>query len=87
MRRLKEALDVIIFFTGGDTEARAWTLRRGQTALDAAAEIHTDIARGFIRCEVIRAATSSSAAHARRRRAVASSGSRARTTSSRTATC
>ncbi|MGL6279711.1 MAG: DUF933 domain-containing protein, partial [Gaiella sp.] len=31
----------------------AWTLRRGQTALDAAATIHTDIARGFIRCEVI----------------------------------
>lgn len=53
--RLKEALGVIAFFTAGETEARAWTLRRGQTALDAAAEIHTDIARGFIRCEVIRA--------------------------------
>ena len=55
MRRLKDALDLITFFTGGDTEARAWTLRRGQSALEAAAEIHTDIARGFIRCEVIRA--------------------------------
>ncbi len=53
--RLKEALGVIAFFTVGDTEARAWTLRHGQTALDAAAEIHTDIARGFIRCEVIAA--------------------------------
>jgi ribosome-binding ATPase YchF (GTP1/OBG family) len=52
--RLKEALDLVSFFTAGDTEARAWTLRRGETALDAAAEIHTDIARGFIRCEVIR---------------------------------
>ena len=31
----------------------AWTLRNGQTALDAAAAIHSDIARGFIRCEVI----------------------------------
>ena len=41
------------FFTGSDKEARAWTLRRGQTALEAAATIHTDIARGFIRCEVI----------------------------------
>jgi ribosome-binding ATPase len=51
--RLKEALDLIAFFTVGDTEARAWTLRRGQTALDAAESIHTDIARGFIRCEVI----------------------------------
>jgi ribosome-binding ATPase len=52
--RLKEALDLVTFFTVGDTEARAWTLRRGQTALDAAATIHSDIARGFIRCEVIR---------------------------------
>ena len=52
--RLKEALDLVTFFTAGDTEARAWTLHRGQTALDAAATIHSDIARGFIRCEVIR---------------------------------
>jgi ribosome-binding ATPase len=51
--RLKEALDLIAFFTAGDKEARAWTLRRGQTALDAAGAIHSDIARGFIRCEVI----------------------------------
>src|SRR5580765_7509111 len=51
--RLKESLDLIAFFTVGDTEARAWTLRRGQTSLDAAESIHTDIARGFIRCEVI----------------------------------
>ena len=42
------------FFTLGDTEARSWTLRQGQTALDAAESIHSDIARGFIRCEVIR---------------------------------
>ena len=56
VRRLGEVLDLITFFTAGDTEARAWTLRRGQSALDAAAEIHSDIARGFIRCEVIRAA-------------------------------
>jgi ribosome-binding ATPase YchF (GTP1/OBG family) len=53
-RRLFEAVDLISFFTAGDTEARAWPLRRGATALDAAATIHTDIARGFIRCEVIR---------------------------------
>jgi ribosome-binding ATPase len=51
--QLKEKLDLITFFTVGDTEARAWTLRRGQTALEAAESIHTDIARGFIRCEVI----------------------------------
>ena len=53
VRRLRDALGLITFFTGGETEARAWTLRHGQTALEAAAEIHSDIARGFIRCEVI----------------------------------
>jgi ribosome-binding ATPase YchF (GTP1/OBG family) len=53
VRRLFEALDVLTFFTAGDTETRAWTLRRGQTALEAAASIHSDIAKGFIRCEVI----------------------------------
>ncbi len=53
-RRLAEALDVITFFTAAEKETRAWTLRRGRTALDAAATIHSDIARGFIRCEVIR---------------------------------
>jgi len=54
VRRLAETLDLIAFFTAGEKETRAWTLRRGETALDAAATIHTDIARGFIRCEVIR---------------------------------
>jgi ribosome-binding ATPase len=52
--RLKDALGLITFFTVGDSEARSWTLRQGQTALDAAESIHSDIARGFIRCEVIR---------------------------------
>jgi len=54
VRRLAETLDLITFFTAGEKETRAWTLRRGETALDAAATIHTDIARGFIRCEVVR---------------------------------
>jgi ribosome-binding ATPase len=54
VRRLFEALDLVTFFTADEKEARAWTLRRGQTALDAAASVHTDLARGFIRCEVIR---------------------------------
>jgi ribosome-binding ATPase YchF (GTP1/OBG family) len=54
VRRLREALDLIAFFTASDKETRAWTLRRGRTALDAAAAIHSDMARGFIRCEVIR---------------------------------
>ena len=54
VNHLKDALGLIVFFTAGDTESRSWTLRQGQTALDAAESIHTDIARGFIRCEVIR---------------------------------
>jgi ribosome-binding ATPase YchF (GTP1/OBG family) len=52
--RLKDALGLVTFFTVGDTEARSWTLQHGETALDAAESIHSDIARGFIRCEVIR---------------------------------
>jgi ribosome-binding ATPase YchF (GTP1/OBG family) len=53
VRRLRDALDLITFFTAGEKETRAWTLRRGQTALEAAGSIHSDIARGFIRCETI----------------------------------
>jgi ribosome-binding ATPase len=54
VRRLASALDLITFFTANDAEAHAWSLRSGKTALDAAASVHTDMARGFIRCEVIR---------------------------------
>ena len=54
VRRLSNELGLISFFTAGDKETRAWTLRRGQNALEAAATIHSDIARGFIRCVVIR---------------------------------
>ena len=54
VRALVEELDLITFFTAGEKETRAWTLRKGSTALDAAETIHSDIARGFIRAEVIR---------------------------------
>jgi ribosome-binding ATPase YchF (GTP1/OBG family) len=54
VRSLRDVLGVITFYTVGDTEARAWTLQHGQTALDAAESVHSDIARGFIRAEVIR---------------------------------
>lgn len=40
------------FFTVGEDEVRAWTVRVGATALEAAAAIHTDLAKGFIRAEV-----------------------------------
>jgi ribosome-binding ATPase len=53
VRRLRDALDLVTFFTAGEKETRAWPLRNGETALDAAGTIHSDIARGFIRCEVI----------------------------------
>ncbi|HEY2326319.1 MAG TPA: DUF933 domain-containing protein [Gaiellaceae bacterium] len=51
--RLRDALDLITFFTAGEKDTRAWTLRCGENALDAAEAIHSDIARGFIRCEVV----------------------------------
>lgn len=41
------------FFTVGEDEVRAWTIRRGATALEAAGTIHTDLAKGFIRAEVV----------------------------------
>ena len=41
------------FFTVGEDEVRAWTTRRNATAVESAGEIHTDIARGFVRAEVV----------------------------------
>lgn len=41
------------FFTVGEDEVRAWTIRRGATALEAAGAIHSDLAKGFIRAEVV----------------------------------
>jgi hypothetical protein len=46
-------LGLISFFTVSEAEVRAWNLKQGQTALEAAATVHTDMARGFIRAEVI----------------------------------
>lgn len=46
-----EILGYISFFTVGSDEVRAWNVRRGDTALEAAAAIHSDLARGFIRAE------------------------------------
>ncbi len=47
-------LDLITFFTAGEKEVRAWTIRKGSLAPEAAGEIHTDFERGFIRAEVIK---------------------------------
>jgi len=46
-----ETLGYISFFTVGPDEVRAWNIQKGDTALDAAGTIHTDLARGFIRAE------------------------------------
>ena len=46
-------LDLITFFTVGPKEARAWTIRKGSDAIHAAAKIHTDFARGFIKADTI----------------------------------
>lgn len=48
-----DLLGLMPFFTVGEDECRAWTIRRGATAVEAAGEIHTDIQRGFIRAEVV----------------------------------
>jgi hypothetical protein len=47
-------LDLITFLTAGPKEARAWPVRRGTTAAEAAGTIHSDFQRGFICAEVIR---------------------------------
>ena len=53
-RLLYKALGYISFFTTGEDEVRAWTIRHGATAVEAAYAIHSDIARGFIRAEVMK---------------------------------
>lgn len=53
LQATRELLCLISFFTFNDKELRAWALQNGSSALDAAGVIHSDIARGFIRAEVI----------------------------------
>jgi ribosome-binding ATPase YchF (GTP1/OBG family) len=48
-----ELLGLQTYFTAGEKEVRAWTVRRGATAPKAAAVIHTDFEKGFIRAEVV----------------------------------
>ncbi len=53
IRASYQLLGLISFFTAGEDETRAWTVTRGASAVDAAGTIHSDLARGFIRAEVI----------------------------------
>jgi hypothetical protein len=48
-----QMLDQVSFFTIGDDEVRAWTIKSGTPALEAAGGIHSDLQKGFIRAEVI----------------------------------
>lgn len=53
VRAAYDALRLITFLTFGEDECRAWTVARGDDAVEAASKIHSDIARGFIRAEIV----------------------------------
>jgi hypothetical protein len=53
-RAAYDALGLMSFYTMGKDEVRAWTIKKGSTAPQAAGKIHTDMERGFIRAEVIK---------------------------------
>lgn len=53
IRKAYETLDLITYFTSGETETRAWTITRGTKAPGAAGVIHTDFEKGFIRAEIV----------------------------------
>jgi len=54
IRATYDLMGLIQFFTAGEPEVRAWTIRKGATAAKAAGAIHSDIEKGFIRAEVVR---------------------------------
>jgi hypothetical protein len=54
IRTIMDVSGQMVFLTAGDKEVHGWLLRKGGTALEAAAAIHTDLARGFIRAEVMK---------------------------------
>jgi len=53
IKKSYETLGLISFFTVGDKEVKAWTIRKETSAIDAAENVHTDIKKGFIRAEVL----------------------------------
>jgi GTP-binding protein YchF len=54
IRATYELMGLTSFFTAGEPEVRAWTIRKGATAVKAAGAIHSDIEKGFIRAEVVK---------------------------------
>lgn len=53
IRTIMDASGQMLYFTASEKEVRSWMLRKGGTALEAAANVHSDLARGFIRAEVM----------------------------------
>jgi ribosome-binding ATPase YchF (GTP1/OBG family) len=53
LRTIFHAMDQIVFFTVGEDECRAWPMPKGADAVVGAGQIHTDLARGFVRAEVV----------------------------------
>jgi ribosome-binding ATPase len=56
LRAILDASEQMLYFTAGEKEVRTWMLRKGGTAIEAAGNIHTDLARGFIRAETMQVA-------------------------------
>jgi GTP-binding protein YchF len=56
IRATYDLMGLISFFTAGEPEVRAWTIRKGSNAVKAAGAIHSDIEKGFIRAEVVKCA-------------------------------
>jgi ribosome-binding ATPase YchF (GTP1/OBG family) len=54
LRTIYDAMGQIVFFTIGEDECRAWNLARGENAVEGAGKIHTDLAKHFVRAEVVR---------------------------------
>jgi hypothetical protein len=53
LRQIMDVAGYMTFFTAGEKEVRSWLIRKGSTAVEAAGNIHTDLARGFIRAETM----------------------------------
>jgi ribosome-binding ATPase YchF (GTP1/OBG family) len=53
LRSIFAAMGMQVFFTVGEDECRAWPVRKGADAVEGAGQIHTDLARGFVRAEVV----------------------------------
>ncbi len=53
INKIRQKLDIVLFFTAGEKEVRSWVLKNGKTVKEAAGKIHSDLEKGFVRAEVI----------------------------------